>query len=223
MDWQIKYWRTVNNLFNAASRHILIRDMSDMLDWDLIEKKFNHLTWKDNINNHVSVEMDFFDGIEFAKCRSNILNDCKDYLNHTLNLSHFYTDLKMTNSWGNITNPGEKHHDHVHPFSVVSGVIYLDKNIDNLNLYIESYVPDVPYFITKNKSYVSLASLLSDTGFDFINEKYLQHHMILFLSNSSHFVSDTNPEGSIRRSIAFNTFWSGHTGVKDESLGSIIF
>jgi hypothetical protein len=46
--------------------------------------------------------------------------------------------------------------------------------------------------------------------------------MVLFLSNSSHFVEKTTVDMD-RRSISFNTFWKGLTGVKEEQLGSIDF
>jgi hypothetical protein len=210
-------------LFNTSSKYVLIKDMSDELDFDLINREFDSLAYKDNITNKVSIEMNLFDREGFDDIRKNILNDCKHYLNHTANLGHFYDDLVMTNSWGNITDPGKSHHDHVHPFSIVSGVIYLDNNPSNLNLYIESYMPDIPYFITKNKSFVSLNSLLSDIKANPEEHNNLKNHMVLFLSNASHFVDVTPDEGIPRKSISFNTFWKGLVGVKDQSLGSHVF
>ena len=129
----------------------------------------------------------------------------------------------MTYSWGNITEPGHSHHDHVHPFSIVSGVIYLDDNPTNANLYVEAYMPDIPYFITKNKSYVALKQLLVDNNIDPNSVNNLKNHMVLFLSNSAHFVEQTAEDASSRRSISFNTFWKGLTGVRQESLGSLVF
>ena len=115
------------------------------------------------------------------------------------------------------------HHDHVHPFSIVSGVLYLDNNPSNLNLYIESFMPEIPYFITKNKSFVSLKSLLNDINTNPSEHNNLKNHMVLFLSNSSHFVEPVSNESLPRKSISFNTFWKGSVGVKDEALGSHVF
>ena len=113
-------------LFNAASKYILIKDMSNVLDFDLINKEFDTLAYRDNIINKVSIEMNLLDRDGFDNTRKVILDDCKQYLNHTANLDGYYDDLVMTNSWGNLTDPGKSHHDHVHPFSIVSGVLYLD-------------------------------------------------------------------------------------------------
>lgn len=210
-------------LFNTASKYILIKDMSNELDFDLINREFDTLTYKDNIANKVSIDMNLFDRSGFNDIKKVILEDCKQYLNHTANLSHFYDDLVITNSWGNITDPGDSHHDHVHPFSIVSGVIYLEDNPSNLNLYVESFIPEIPYFITKNKSYVSLYSLLNDMKADPKEHNNLKNHMILFLSNSSHFVEPISNDSMPRKSIAFNTFWKGLVGVKEEALGSHVF
>lgn len=210
-------------LFNAASKYILVKDMTNILDFDAINKEYNTLAWKNNIANKVSIEMELFSRESLKKSRNLIIEDCKQYLNHTLNLSHFYDDLVMTNSWGNLTDPGQSHHDHVHPFSVVSGVIYLEDNPGNLNLFIESFMPEVPYFITKNKSYVSLKSLINDIQANPEDHNNLKNHMVLFLSNSSHFVEPIPESGPARKSISFNTFWKGLVGVREEALGSRVF
>ncbi len=210
-------------LFNAASKYILVKDMTNILDFDAINKEYNTLAWKNNIANKVSIEMELFSRESLKKSRNLIIEDCKQYLNHTLNLSHFYDDLVMTNSWGNLTDPGQSHHDHVHPFSVVSGVIYLEDNPGNLNLFIESFMPEVPYFITKNKSYVSLKSLVNDVQANPEDHNNLKNHMVLFLSNSSHFVEPISESGPARKSISFNTFWKGLVGVREEALGSHVF
>lgn len=210
-------------LFNAASKYILVKDMTDVLDFDAINTEFDTLAYKPNIANKISIEMDFFGRESLKKSQSLVMEDCKQYLNHTLNLTNLYDDLVMTNSWGNVTDPGHSHHDHVHPFSIVSGVIYLEDNPSNLNLYIESFMPEVPYFITKNKSYVSLKSLLNDVQAKPEDHNNLKNHMVLFLSNSSHFVEPIPESGPPRKSIAFNTFWKGLVGIREEALGSHVF
>lgn len=213
----------MDTLLNTSQKFILIKDMTDLIDFDKINQEFDKLHWKDNVNNKISEEMNFFDKEIFTKTQNLIIEVCKNYLNRSLNIEPFYDDLRMTNSWGNITEPGHMHHDHVHPFSVVSGVIFLDNNPTNLNLYVEAYMPDIPYFITKNRSYVSLWQLFKDTNIDPESTNFMKNHMVLFLSNSAHFVEQTKDTETPRRSIAFNTFWKGLTGVRQESLGSIRF
>lgn len=213
----------MDTLLNTAQKFILVKDMSDLIDFDQINQEFDKLHWKENVNNKISEEMDFLDKDSFSKSQSMIVEVCKNYLNRSLNLETFYDDLRITNSWGNITDPGHAHHDHVHPFSVVSGVIYLDDNPTNLNLYVEAYMSDIPYFISKNKSYVSLKNLFQDAGIDPATCNNLKNHMVLFLSNCAHFVERTDEQSQPRRSISFNTFWKGLTGVRHEALGSIKF
>jgi hypothetical protein len=210
-------------LFNTASKYILVKDMSTVLDFEPINNEFDKLSFKDNKSNKISIEMNLFDKDIFKETKKLILDDCKQYLNHTANLNHFYDDLIMTNSWGNLTDPEHSHHDHVHPFSIVSGVLYLDNNPSNLNLCIESFMPEIPYFITKNKSFVSLKSLLNDINTNPSEHNNLKNHMVLFLSNSSHFVEPLTSDSLPRKSISFNTFWKGMVGVKEEALGSHVF
>lgn len=208
---------------NTSQKFILIKDMSNEINFELINDEFEKLTWKDNIANKISVEMDFFDKDYLLGAKNTIVQNCVEYLNNTTNIKTLFTGLKMTNSWGNITEPKHSHHDHVHPFSVVSGVLFLDNNPTNLNLFIEAYQPDIPYFITKNKSYASLLDLLKDQGIDPETENNLQYHLVLFLSNASHFVKPTGETDQVRRSISFNTFWEGRTGVESDPLVSTVF
>lgn len=210
-------------LFNASQKLILVKDMTGILHFEQINSEFDKLKFKNNVNNLISEEMNFFDRDIFANDKKAIIEDCVQYLIHTANMGPFFEGLRMTNSWGNVTEPGASHHEHLHPFSVVSGTIYLDENPGNLSLFVESYLPQIPYFITQNKSYVSLYSLLNDSKIDPVEQKYLKNHMVLFLSNSNHFVDKIDTSLPKRRSIAFNTFWTGLTGIKEEALGSIQF
>lgn len=210
-------------LCNLSQNFILIKDFSKLIDFNLIDSEWSELSWEKNINNFISQEMNFFDKDVFVDAKRNILDECKKYLNGAFALQDYYTDLKMTRSWGNITKPGQMHHDHKHPFSVVSGVLFLDNNPSNLNLYIESYLPEIPYFIGRNMNYSSLKHLIADMNVKQEEHNNLEKHLILFLSNKSHFVEADMDNQTDRRSISFNTFWEGHTGVKTSALGSLIY
>lgn len=209
-------------LFNTSFKALLVKDVSQWTDWDEVDKDFNQLEWKPNVENTVSVDLNFFDREKYQPLKDLILTECKGFLDNTAFVGGQYEGLRMTNSWGNITEPGHSHHEHQHPFSVVSGVIYLDDNPSNFNLNIESYIPEVPYFMPVKRNYARLGALINDAQIDPTSINHLKHHMILFLSNSHHFV-DIVPEGQpSRRSIAFNTFWSGRTGM-ESALASIDF
>ena len=48
----------------------------------------------------------------------------KIYVEQTINPKE-KLDFYITQSWLNITKPGEFHHDHSHPNSIISGVFYI--------------------------------------------------------------------------------------------------
>jgi hypothetical protein len=213
----------MESLFNVAQKMIYIKDMTNVLNFDKINEEFNKLTYTKNIGNIISEDKLFFDKDCFTMDKKLLEKECERYINSTNTISEYYTNLKLTNSWGNITKAGQEHHDHVHPFSVVSGVIFLDDNIDNFNLYVEGYMPQIPYFMTNGLSYVALKNLFGDFQINTAEHNNLKNHLVLFLSNSHHFVEKTRPDSPDRRTISFNTFWVGPTGLKHDPLGSTIF
>ena len=210
-------------LFNTAQKMTFVRDLSKNLDCSLFDKYFNELSWKDNVNNSVSVEMDFLSHPHFSSHKTYLENECKNFLISNFIKEELFNGLQITNSWGNITKGGESHHEHTHPFSVVSGVIFLDNNEDNLNLDIEGYVAEIPYFIPNNRPYVSLKRLFDEAGVGPESHNNLKYHLVLFLSNFHHKVNSISKDRPPRRSIAFNTFWKGRVGLNNEPLGSYTF
>ena len=189
--------------------------MSEVIDFKLINSEFDKLTFKKNVINNISDTIHFFDKPEFKNTKGSLELECAAYLQNAHSIKEF-EKLEITHSWGNITNPGEAHHDHTHPFSVVSGVIFLDDNLDNLNLHVETHLPEIPYFWHRSESFVSLKDLVG-------KPEGLKNHVVLFLSNARHFVAETQPTSTPRRSIAFNTFWKGIVGAKEPGLGSYTF
>ena len=210
----------MDTLINIAVNHVLIKDMSNLLDFDLINKEFNKLPLMKNAYNQISEDKYFFDKSIFADTKNTLTQECIAYLKNT-NLSTEFESLKITESWGNVTQAGEAHHKHRHPFSVVSGVLYLDNNPDNLLLNLEQYLQDVPYYIPVQFASVSLSRLVEGQEKSSNN---LKNHLVLFLSNIEHFVEITKDDTQSRRSISFNTFWQGLVGDSvPGSLGSIVF
>ena len=210
-------------LFNISQQLMLVKDLRGALDFTELENKLSSVVYKDNIEHKVSLEMQLLDDPVFDDSKKFIVTECELFLRHGMGLVDKFTNLKMTNSWANITNKDESHHEHKHPFSIVSGVLYLDNNPSNLNLHLEASMPQIPYFIEKNKSYASLRSLLKDQQVNLDDIENMKHHMVIFLSNTNHFVSKDDTMTTTRRSVAFNTFWDGMTGVAGEDLGSHTF
>ena len=205
----------MNNFFNTAKKHILIKDMSGIIDFNVIDSEFNKLTFKKNVVNNISENIHFFDAPALADAKLALENECISYLKNGYSVQQFQS-LEITHSWGNVTSPGEGHHDHNHPFSIVSGVLFVDDNLDNLNLHIETYMPEIPHFWYRKKSFISLKDLIG-------KPEGLKNHLVLFLSNTDHFVSQTEPTSVARKSIAFNTFWKGIVGANEPGLGSYTF
>jgi uncharacterized protein (TIGR02466 family) len=110
----------------------------------------------------------------------------------------------ITQAWSNICEKGKKHHEHVHPNSIVSGVFYFQIN-ENLPP-IEFRNPNTHSFnlnIQKQNNFNSATFLLPlNSG-----------ELILFPSNLTHSVPE-NKADLPRISLAFNTF-------AKNSLGSI--
>jgi uncharacterized protein (TIGR02466 family) len=125
----------------------------------------------------------------------------KFYVHNILECSD---ELRITQSWSNVCEKGKKHHEHIHPNSIVSGVFYFQVN-EKLPP-IEFRNPNTHTFtmnIEKQNNFNSATFLLPlNSG-----------ELILFPSNLAHSVPE-NVNDLPRVSLAFNTFAKG-------SLGSI--
>ena len=216
----------MNMVLNPAQELIYIKDMSNIVDFKSINAEFNKLTFTKNQYNEITVGLKFFDNIIFQNTKKLLELECTSYLNECYNIKDMYDNISITSSWGNITKPKQSHHEHVHPLSVVSGIIYLDNNVDNLNLnfVLQNRGAIIPYFIEQDKeAHMSLKTILEMSGHNPAIDNNLKNHLILFLSNLKHHVTPT-PNNSIpRKSISFNTFWKGMIGKKDNPLGSLSF
>jgi uncharacterized protein (TIGR02466 family) len=204
----------MDQFFNIALKPVLVKDLSNDLDFNLINREFDKLEFKVNRQNDISTNLNFFDQECFEKTRSILIKECENFLSNGYTVNEF-EHLRITNSWGNITKVGESHHKHIHPFSIISGVLFLDNNPNNYNLNLEFYMPQTPYFLNRNDIFSSLRDLIPTEN------NNLKNHVVLFLSNTQHYVDEVAKGEQTRRTIAFNTFWQGKTG--DGELGSIYF
>ena len=111
-------------------------------------------------------------------------------------------NLKITQSWVNLSRKGDAHRIHHHPNSVISGVFYVSS--EEYSPPIQFYRPDIlPYQFDFN----SLNEYTSDR---------FSHHpqmgvLLLFPSHVLHFVEQNNEETD-RVSISFNTTLDGVCG-----------
>jgi uncharacterized protein (TIGR02466 family) len=113
----------------------------------------------------------------------------------------------VTQSWFNYTQPGRFHHEHSHPNSILSGVIYLkaEKGVDSI------------FF----KDGIANQFAIHPKEFNEYNaeEWWLpieEGSLFIFNSNLKHFVAMTdNARNFTRVSLAFNTFIRGDIGSLD--------
>ena len=124
-------------------------------------------------------------------------------------------DFYITQSWLNITKPGESHHTHFHSNSIISGVFYVStEDNDNimmtdLNLKLKQFFhfPPKEYNIWNSSTWNFLAK---------------NNELILFPSWLTHQVNSNEKGTTDRISISFNTFVRGILGNQDAATQLIL-
>lgn len=116
--------------------------------------------------------------------------------------------LNITQSWFNYSKPGQYHHKHYHPNSLVSGVLYLNTNLNDKIHFHRAGVQQIKFDPLNWNIYNSDSWWLEAvTG-----------RLILFPSCLEHSVPQV--EGSQTRiSMAFNTFPVGVVGDESKLTG----
>jgi len=138
----------------------------------------------------------------------NIKNFMYESLNkYTKNISNSDQRLVITQCWANKNPPGSKHHEHVHPNSILSGVFYLKQ---------DKTLPPIQF----SKS-MQHAMKLDPKTYNVLNsETFLlpcvDGELLLFPSSLKHSVP-INQGHESRISLSFNTF-SVDTLGSEESL-----
>lgn len=113
--------------------------------------------------------------------------------------------LRVTQSWFNYSKPGEWHHKHAHPNSLVSGVLYMKavKDSDKIYFHKDDYrqldVHTENYNLYNSRSWW----LSVETG-----------KLMLFPSSLTHSVEPVQANDT-RISLAFNTFPVGYMGQEN--------
>ena len=124
---------------------------------------------------------------------------------YTKNISQSDQRLVITQCWANKNPPGSKHHEHVHPNSILSGVFYLkqDKTLPPIQ-FAKSIQGAMKLDPKKYNNLNSESFLLPCTDGE----------LLLFPSNLKHSVP-TNMGKEARISLSFNTFSVDTLGSKD--------
>jgi len=118
-------------------------------------------------------------------------------------------DFYITQSWLNVTKPGETHHIHHHPNSIISGVFYISTEEDDTITFLD---PNV-----KIKKIIELAAKeynqWNSSNWFFPVENNV---LILFPSWLEHKVESNEKATTDRISISFNTFVRGTLGKRND-------
>ena len=139
---------------------------------------------------------------EFKNIKKFLDECCKDYLEKIISPKN-NIELYITQSWLNYTEENQYHHTHVHPNSVVSGVLYFDCDKENDKIKFTNPVgyqqikPEVKDFNIWNSETWWFAL---ETG-----------QLVMFPSSTTHQV-ETKKGTNTRISLAFNTFYKGTIG-----------
>ena len=118
----------------------------------------------------------------------------------------------ITQSWLTFTDPGKLHHEHTHPNSYLSGVVYIQchKTLDKISFVNHEYDlirPEVREYNIFNSKVWTISVKTND--------------VILFPSSLSHFVPP-NEGNKTRISLSFNTFIKGTVGLIDYATALVL-
>ena len=133
------------------------------------------------------------------------------YVKNIIIPKHGPLEFYVTQSWLNFTKPNQFHHKHEHPNSIISGVFYIDADVekDKIFFYKENSYKQIS-FPTDNYNWWNSPSWYFEvkTG-----------DLLLFPSNLTHMVENKVGE-NVRCSLAFNVFAKGYFG-DEESMTAL--
>ena len=158
-------------------------------------KYIENIEWTSQVaNGNFKTKDSYLTKHESLKNITSFFKECiDDYCNTIINSNQ---RLVITQLWGNRNPKGSKHHEHVHPNSIISGVFYLrqDPKLPPIQ-FSQSNQHGMKLDPRKYNSYNAETFLLPCTAGE----------LILFPSNLKHSVP-INMGDEERISLSFNTF-----------------
>lgn len=163
---------------------------------------------KPNIGNKTSKNRKILENNQFLELRNFIQESIDHYFDETQKPA-FDVKLRITQSWLNYTEPGQYHHKHAHPNSVLSAVFYVDADptVDKIYFYNEVYkqikfTPKEWNLFNSESWWLPISS----------------GELVVFPSSFEHSV-EVKSGNNTRISLALNTFPVGYVGNDDELTG----
>lgn len=179
----------------AVSRCQLGRDFSKS-ELQFVESK----SLRPNDGNSSSEDTDVLSAVEMLELKNFIEKNLNKYFKIIHDPMHDVR-LRITQSWLNVTLPNQYHHQHEHPNSFISGVLYIsaDREKDKIQFTRNQY--QQIYVTPNNYNLFNSGTWWIDVG---------AGDLVLFPSSLSHSVPKIT-EGT-RVSLSFNTFPVGTMG-----------
>jgi len=180
----------------------LVRKFTDKESKFINKSKLNVIK---NVGNTASKDNYILNAPPFKNLKKELDKIVQDYVDKVMSPLNNIQPY-ITQSWLNYTEKDQYHHQHAHPNSMVSGVVYINADIrsDKIKFSNQSYLfikPEVKEYHLWN----------SDTWFFEVGTG----DIVLFPSSLTHMVE--NKQGTNTRiSLSFNTFVKGTIGVKKD-------
>ena len=114
-------------------------------------------------------------------------------------------DFYITQSWLNVTKPGEFHHEHSHQNAIISGVFYISTEENDKITFLDPNHKLKELILVESKEYNSFNS---PTWFFPVKN----NELVLFPTWLSHQVTLNEESTADRISLAFNVFARGNLG-----------
>ena len=160
-----------------------------------------------NIGNSTSNNSDIFDG-KLKKLKQFCEQQLKLYVKEVLNPKK-ELDFYITQSWLNVTKPGEYHHNHSHSNSLISGVFYISTEEDDRLTFTDPNVKVKELIKFELKEY----NIWNSVNWFFPS---MTNELMLFPSWLEHQVEVNEKATTDRISLSFNTFVRGTCGKRKD-------
>jgi uncharacterized protein (TIGR02466 family) len=161
-----------------------------------------------NTGNTSSEDNNILDHEEMADVKAHIQKFINYYMEN-VEMAIDGVELRITQSWLNFTKKGQFHHRHAHPNSYISGVLYINADVENDKIFFYRDAWKQLKIHHKDWNPYNSDSWWYSVG---------SGDITLFPSSTTHMV-DQVQTSSERISLAFNTFPIGYLGDDDDLTG----
>lgn len=189
---------------------------SPLLIWEEIykfsEKEINYvknLELLKNDFNQNSKDTAILENPVLASLKKFILKGINYYAYDLLKIKKDVTEFYITQSWSSYTNPGQSHHLHIHPNSLISGVFYFQGEKTPIQFHRGEKIFPLSFSYEFFNLYNCDSCCIDlEIGKLFLFPSSLRHDVLV------------NKSSIQRISLSFNTFASGQFGrdARDHNL-----